>query len=143
MDNLLELHIRREWRRDWVTWLVFYIHLTWGFLLIFVDGSLLKMSIFSSLPINNSFILGLCFLGACVAVLISKYYDLSLYKKLLLYLPQQFMLMMMSFSALMECYANIGTPAFFESIIDHIWRIIGMVVHTCSLVDWFWYSRKA
>ena len=74
------------------------------------------------------------------------------YAGLLLTLPQQGLLMLSFFTAAVAIWQGrypdgyvpdkYGDPRFFI-FVDQLWPTVGMLLHSVSLLDWYWWSRRA
>jgi len=132
------------------------VHGIWGIVLLFSRAPLhtTPLGIIHAAPmLNNQYTAAATYLAASglAAIPIFRTKLDTAFTGLLLSLPQQFLLMVSFFTAALAvvngCYPDgyipdkHGNPHLFI-FVDQLWLSIGMICHTLSLVDWYWWSRN-
>lgn len=143
--------MERRWRVNWIVVIAVIVHLAWGVVLLFTPAPLMTTPM-AEVPWNyHHYIASATYLFAgglaAVGLLWRRLDEGGL--ALLCCLPQQALLMTSAFTAI-RCvargaYAD-GVPRPWEFILcDQLWGIAGMIGHTVSLIDWYWFApvRKA
>ena len=139
---------RRIWRRNYLVLCGIAVHLGWAFLLL-ISAEPLHTTPMAATPFRHNQYVGAAiyaFAAGCAVVpFIWDWIDAS-WLGLYCCLPQQFLLMYSAGSAslcvLRGMYAD-GVPRPWEFILaDQLWVILSMLLHSASLVDWYWFSRR-
>ena len=140
--------VAHRWRFNWAVVAAIVVHLTWGVLLIYSEQPLNCTPMADSPFRENRFIASAVYLGAAATALLPfvlKGWDYK-FRGLACCLPQQ-ALMMLSATTAIKCvvrgaYAD-GVPRPWEFIAaDQAWTIVGMLLHTVALLDWFVSSPR-
>jgi hypothetical protein len=136
----------RVWRRNWMMIYALVLHGVWGLQLMFSEAPL-RTTALGDFPIRNPYLAGLALLAVTgmAWVGVHRASDLSL-RGFALVLPQQFLLMMSSFTA-MTCVAH---GSYWDGTVvprahlfaDQLPSILAMLLHTGALVDWFWLTYR-
>ena len=140
--------IHRRWRRNWIVITAIVVHFGWGVLLLFSAEPLHTTPMAATPFRHNQYVGAVIYLVAALAALwpiVRPKYDGG-FVGLACCLPQQFLLMYSAGSAircvLRGMYADL-VPRPWEFILaDQLWVIVGMVFHSFSLLDWYWFSRE-
>jgi hypothetical protein len=148
--------LRRSWNRNWIVLTAITVHAVWGLVLLFSDAPLhtTPMGMIHAIPyLNNQYVSAFLYLGAsgvATIPLVKKQLDTT-FVGLLTALPQQFLLMVSFFTALASVIRGAypdgyvpdkyGDPHLFI-FVDQLWPMLGMVMHTLSLIDWYWWSQE-
>lgn len=137
----------RLWRVNWIVVAAIIVHIGWGIVLLFSSRPLMTTPM-AEVPWNvNQYTASFVYLtaaGLAASHIVWRKLDQT-YWGLVTCLPQQFLLMTSALTAL-RCvlrgsYAD-GVPRPWEFIFcDQLWTMVGMTVHTITLLDWYWFSR--
>lgn len=154
----------RVWRRNYLVLTAGVVHGLWGFILFFGDAPL-HTTPMGHFPIAGGMAATFYVLASYLAF-VPHYAVLSKplrlvwpkcperldehYAGLLLTLPQQGLLMLSFFTAALAIARGQypdgyvpdkwGSPQLFI-LVDQLWAMLGMLFHTLSLLDWYWWSR--
>lgn len=148
MKSIVEFRI---WKRNWIVMAAIIVHSSWATILLFGDAPLnttpmgeLKQWINGNRWIA-AFIYGLASLIAAIPI-----FNRKLDTKLIgviCCVPQQILMMLSAFTALycvMRGSYFDGVPRDWTFILaDQLWGIVGMTMHTLSLIDWYHYSVES
>jgi hypothetical protein len=148
--------MKRFWKHNWILITAIVVHAIWGFTLLFSDVPLhtTPLGLLHSVDhLNNRFVAAVLYLGTALLAFIPIAYKRldTKFVGLMFSIPQQFLLMI-SFGTAVCCvwtgrYPDgyspdlYGDPRLFI-FVDQLWPVVGMVAHTLSLVDWYWWSRN-
>ena len=126
------------------------VHATWGVVLLF-SGAPLHTTPLGSLPTTNRIAASAMYLiaaGLAVVPIARKSLDTKI-TGLLLTGPQQYLLMASFWTAMVSILKGAypdgyvpnthGDPHLFI-FVDQLWPVVGMMAHTLSLLDWYWWS---
>ena len=156
---------KRKWKRNWMVITAGTVHLLWGVVLLFSDAPT------HTTPLGHvpyiGWPTGLLYILVSLMAFTPHSRVLTRavkriwprcpdpldehYAGLLLTLPQQGLLMMSFFTAMWSIIAarypdgyvpdTHGDPRLFI-FVDQLWSMMGMIAHTLSLLDWYWWSRR-
>lgn len=139
--------MKRQWKISWIVLTAIIVHGTWGVILLFDDAPLQCTPLATSPFHDNQYLAAVVYLIA-TALAICHFSVERLDRSFLglcFLAPQQFLMMMSAFGAigcvLGGAYADgVPRPRLFI-LADQLWGIVGMVFHTFSILDWFYFSR--
>ena len=137
----------RSWRRNWMVITAMIVHGLWGVLLLFTADPL-GCTPMSGTPYGHSqYLSAALYLFATAASSLHILFpriEKSFWCWVSL-MPQQTLLMFSawsSLSAVVHCqYADHVLRPFSFILCDQLWPIVGMILHTLALVDWFHWSK--
>ena len=144
--------LRRSWSRNWIVLAAIVVHAAWGTILLFDDAPLHTTPL-GSLPTSNRFFAAIIYLaaaGLAALPVIWKQLDRTIFGLLLTGL-QQWLLMTSFWTAVVSVLGGHypdgyvpnqwGNPRLFI-FCDQLWPAVGMISHTLSLLDWYWWSLR-
>lgn len=135
----------RYWRRNWIVIVAIIVHGFWGIVLLFNPAPLNCTPLASLKPLGQyraSFVLLTATGLAILHYLIHEKIDLRV--GLWLLSLQQMLLMSSAstavFAVIVGSYPDGTVVPSLHILCDQWWTIVGMIGHTFSLIDWFWWS---
>ena len=144
--------LRRAWSRNWIVAAAIVVHATWGAILLF-DDSPLHTTPLGSLPTSNRFAAATLYLlaaGLAAVPAFFKKWDTTIVGLGLTGL-QQWLLMTSFWTAMISVWTGHYPDGYIPDqwgnarlfiFCDQLWPMVGMVCHTLSLLDWYWWSLK-
>ena len=137
----------RYWKRNWMVITAMIVHGLWGILLLFTPDPL-NCTPMSGTPYgHNQYLSAGLYLFATLASalhIIFPNFERSYWCWASL-MPQQTLLMFSAWSSLhavVACqYADHVPRPFAFILCDQLWPIVGMILHTLALMDWFHWSK--
>ena len=127
------------------------VHEIWGWLLIGSEAPLVTTPL-ANFPVRDQQFASLCYLIAALLALLPVRWPNIDHKHpmlgLFLTLPQQWLLMGSAWTGILcgwngaypDGYVPVGGAPFIWA--DQSWAIVGMIAHTFSLIDWYWFACK-
>lgn len=147
--------MKRAWRRNWIVAAAVVVHAIWGIVLLWSPAPLhtTPLGAIHAIPLfQNRWIAAAIYIGASVIAsipVVRPQLD-TRFVGLMTAIPQQFLLMVSFFTAVLAIFRGqypdgyvpdaYGSPRMFI-FVDQLWPMVGMVSHSLSLIDWYWWSR--